>query len=157
MNSGTRTVLIGLAAVVLALASCRPAPTSGLGLSLPDGDINRGQAAFINLQCTKCHTVRNVDLPTPGEMIANRLEIGGEVIRVKTYGELVTSIIHPDHTLSAEFAEGTESARDAELHSPMPDLTKEMSVAQMVDLVAFLHSRYREKPLPDYSKYQMYP
>jgi len=32
---------------------------------LPEGDAARGQEAFIALECTACHTIRDMELPAP--------------------------------------------------------------------------------------------
>ena len=150
MNSRTGPVLIGLAVAALALASCEPAAKSGRGLTLPEGDIAQGQATFIKLGCIQCHTVKGVYLPAYDGETTFMLEVGGEVLKVKTYGDLVTSIINPSHVISQEYL-----GRLPE--SPMPDFTREMTVAEMVDLVAFLHSRYILKPKPDYVILEGYP
>ncbi|MEZ5277388.1 MAG: c-type cytochrome [Opitutaceae bacterium] len=157
MKPGTRTVLITLAAVALALASCRPSPNSGYGLSLPEGDIDRGKAAFINLKCTECHTVKDVALPGPEKPSAIMMELGGVVFSVKTYGELVTSIINPEHIISPKYTRLIDAENNAGSGLSMPDYNQRMTVAQLIDLVAFLHSRYQLKPDTDYSTYQMYP
>ena len=152
MNARTNLGLIGLAVLAAALTSCDPSPTSGRGLVLPEGDVDRGTAAFINLKCTECHTVFNLDLPSPPSRSEIYLELGGEVFRVKTYGDLVTSITNPDHIISPKYLGPLE-----ESGSPMPDLTHDMTVAELIDLVTFLNSRYSLKAPPDYTGFEVYP
>ena len=79
------------------------------------------------------------------------LSIGGEVRRVKNYGELVTSIINPDHAVSQKYLTqlSSEERADAKDDSPMPSFNTEMTVAQMIDIVSFLQSRYEEF-VPEY-------
>ena len=157
MNSKTGSVLICLTAALFALASCRPSAKSGRGLTLPEGDISQGQAAFVKLRCNQCHTVKGVDLPAFTGETTLMLELGGEVLMVKTYGDLVTSIINPKHVISAQYLSQLQGESGPVGGSPMPDLTREMTVSEMTDLVAFLHSRYKLKPKLDYTNHQLYP
>ena len=157
MNSRTGPVLIGLAVAALALASCKPAAKSGRGLTLPEGDIAQGQATFVKLGCIQCHTVTGVYLPAYDGETTLMLEVGGEVLKVKTYGDLVTSIINPSHVISQEYLGRLPESPGTLPESPMPDFTREMTVAEMVDLIAFLHSRYVLKPKPDYVIHEGYP
>lgn len=152
MNVRANLSLVGLSVLVVALVSCAPSARSGRGLVLPEGDIDQGQAAFINLNCTECHTVHDVATPPPPRRSEVFLELGGEVFRVKTYGDLVTSITNPDHIISSKYIGPLEASG-----SPMPDLTQEMTVAELIDLVTFLNAQYSKRPTPDYSPYQMYP
>jgi hypothetical protein len=152
MNARANLGLISLAILAAILVSCAPSAKSGRGLILPEGDADRGLAAFINLNCTECHTVRDVATPPPPERSEVFLELGGEVFRVKTYGQLVTSITNPDHIISSKYLGPLE-----ESGSPMPDLTNEMTVAELIDLVTFLNAHYSKRPAPDYSAYQLYP
>ena len=77
-------------------------PRSSAGFRLPDGDIERGKAAFLELKCYTCHTVSGIDIGVRGKEYAylRSVVLGGETRRVKTYGELVTSIINPSHALA---------------------------------------------------------
>lgn len=129
--------------VILLLAwGCAPASKSSRGFRLPDGDVKRGEQAFRDLKCHRCHQVAGVETPAPEGF---HLTLGGETRRVKTYGELVTSIINPSHVMSPFYQKELAAAKE----SPMPRFTREMSVEQMIDLVAFLQSHYRlvESPI----------
>jgi hypothetical protein len=68
---------------------------------------------------------------------------------VKTYGELVTSIINPSHVLAPGYPKEliTKDNRSA-----MADFNDKMTVHQLIDLVAFLQSRY-ELVLPEPATY----
>lgn len=114
---------------------------SAVGFRLPDGNVEKGKAAFIELKCHSCHTVDGVTLPPPTVSKSKAIAIGGEVTRIKTYGELVTAIIHPSHRLSADVKKQWEI--DGKL-SPMPDYNRVMTVEQMINLVTFLQSRYTQ-------------
>ena len=128
--------VFGAALVAALVSGCTPTAKSSEGFRLPDGDAKKGEEAFLALNCNRCHKVEGVKLPEPRVF---NLTLGGQTARVKTYGELVTSIITPSPVLSDEYKKQMTDAKE----SPMPDLTLDMSVRQMIDLVAFLQSHYR--------------
>ena len=80
------------------------------------------------------------------------MALGGKVLRVKSYGELVTAIINPSHDLAK--GQPTEKV-SKEGKSLMTNFNDVMKVSQMIDLVAFLQSHY-EKLEPDYKSYYPY-
>jgi mono/diheme cytochrome c family protein len=105
--------------------------------SLPDGNVDAGKAAFVDLKCYTCHTVDGVDLPAP--TWATPVKLGGRKALPPTTGDLSTDIIMP----SSHFAEGYPASQVQEgAASKMPDLTRQMTIRQLADLVAFLRSRY---------------
>jgi mono/diheme cytochrome c family protein len=116
-----------------------------MGFRLPDGDIDRGKQAFLDLKCASCHSVEDVDFGT--NKIAGHLDLmlGGETPTIRTYGRLVTAIINPSHVISPQFKD--QLTLEGKL-SPMPEFNKVMTVEQMIDLVAFLQPHYRLPP-PD--------
>ena len=134
----------------LAVAGCDPEPTSGRGFRLPDGDADAGRAVFVDSGCVKCHTVEGAELEADGAQKAIDVRLGGKVIRVRSYGELVTAVINPSHDLARAYREEVRS-RDAE--SPMPDYNATMTVQELIDLVAFLQSTYSEYLPRDYDPY----
>jgi hypothetical protein len=96
----------------------------------------------MDLQCHTCHIVPGqLGIPAPGQTIKAPVTLGGEAAKVQTYGELVTSIIHPSHNLSEQLQK--EWMADAKL-SPMGSFNHVMTVQQMIDLVAFLQPHYRQ-------------
>lgn len=112
------------------------------GFVLPEGDVDAGKAVFASVGCRYCHSVTNLELPTfePGQVLV--IELGGQVHKVKDYGELLTSIVNPGHTILHKHK--MQLPEDAlELESPMPDFNVELSVQNLIDLTAFLHSRYK--------------
>jgi hypothetical protein len=133
------------------IVSCGDAAKSARGFRLPDGDIDKGREAFVALGCRRCHSVKGVLLEEFAGDPPILLELGGEVIRVKNYGELVTSIINPDHIVSGKYLNEipNEERPEAKLDSPMPSINETMTVAQMIDLVAFLQDHYK-RTTPDY-------
>lgn len=137
--------------VLLLLSGCND-PKSPRGFSLPEGDIERGQATFEELQCTACHSVASLDLQRPQGAELN-IRLGGEVDRVRTYGQLVTSIINPSHRLAVGYDRDLVSVNG---ESVMRNYNDTMTVSQLIDLVAFLESRYE---IVDYypTSYPMHP
>lgn len=138
-------VLLLLAAVLFSGFGCERGRLSGKGLYLPKGDIEKGRQAFIGMKCYKCHTVSGVELPVVEHETTLEFNLGGEVARAKTYGELVTSIINPAHVTSEKYLKSLgELAKDGKIESPMPVFNETMTVSQLIDLVTFLDSRYQE-------------
>lgn len=137
-------LMSGLLALA-ALPGCDAGSKSAQGFRLPDGDAEKGKQAFLALKCNTCHKVEGVELPPPN---AFNLTLGGETIRVKTYGELVTSIINPSHVLSEKYQQQLTDAKE----SPMPKFNNVMTVEQMIDLVAFLQKHY-QVIVPEYAPY----
>lgn len=131
--------------LVTLLAGCggRHSP---IGFRLPaDGDIERGRAAFVALECSNCHTIPGVVLEASPKFDLGPIPLGGEVREVRTDGFLVTSIIHPSHI---QVRSPREEMMTPEGESRMPDYTDRMTVRQLVDVVAFLQSKYRVVPGP---------
>ena len=85
--------LLIVAAMTASLAGCGGGPKSGKGFTLPEGNAERGKAVFIKLSCHECHTVSGVELPRIEDAAEKQVRIGGEVSRIQTYGELVTSLV----------------------------------------------------------------
>ena len=124
----------------LALVACDSGPKSASGFRLPDGDIERGKTAFLEMKCNACHTVAGVDLPAPEVAPPVTVVLGGETNKVHTYGQLVTAIINPSHELAKGYPlELIQSGGQ----SRMTNYNEVMTVHQMIDLVAFLQSRYK--------------
>ena len=126
---------------LFALAGCEPGPRSEKGFRLPDGDAAQGTETFLALKCNACHRVHGVDLPPPPEG-TEPVVLGGGVPRIKTYGELVTMIINPSHSLAGGHLKG-KIARNG--MSKMPVYNDTMTVTQLSNLVAFLQARYEIK------------
>jgi hypothetical protein len=134
-----------MAAVILGLiAGCDAGSKSAKGFTLPEGNAELGQAAFVQLRCYDCHTVAGVILPVAEESNQVVVRLGGEVARIKTYGELVTSIINPSHRLASGYA--ATLVATAEGQSRMTVYNDVMTVRQLTDLVAFLQSHYELRP-----------
>jgi hypothetical protein len=132
----------------LALAGC---DQQSQGFNLPAGNAEQGKANFILMQCNNCHSIEG-SVPWSGEDSGQSINVvlGGPTTQVKTYGDLVTSIIHPSHKLSRGEQPGTVTP-DGE--STMRNYNDVMSVQELIDLVEFLQSEY-EIWVPDYYTYR---
>ena len=133
--------ILAFTAVAMATSSvgCTPDPKSGKGFTLPVGDMDRGQATFVQMQCTACHTIPGVDFEKPENAEDKMIVLGGTKATVTTYGDLVTSIINPSHRFAAGYREDDVST---EGQSNMRIYNDEMTVTQLTDLVTFLEERY---------------
>ena len=142
--------------VIFFISACQPKPDSPKGFSLPAGDITKGKAAYVKLECHRCHRISGLnDLPSPPEGSPINVTLGGDIYRVKTYGELVTSIINPTHVLDPKYKDKYFLTNEKG-KSIMPDPNTQMTVSQMIDLVSFLQSRYKlTHPDYDYMSYGM--
>jgi len=133
------SVIIALAL----LAGCDSGKNKRAAFVFPQGDVTRGQTAFITLNCYECHRVDGVPgLPAPKVASEKVVLLGGEVALPRTYGELITAVIHPAYERTIEPEGPVENALE------MPDFNRKMSVAQMLDIVTFLKPHYRRlRPL----------
>jgi mono/diheme cytochrome c family protein len=134
---------LATAAVALVTTACAPGPTSSIGFRLPDGDPATGGNVFIDMQCHACHTIPGVELPAVDTATPVSVSLGGPASNVKTYGNLVTSIINPSHRLVRGYP-SDEVSSDGE--SFMPVMNEIMTVQQLVDLVAYLQDQYEVIP-----------
>jgi len=143
--------MIGLCAIcvasLIAFSGCPVNEKSPMGFRLPEGDIEKGKAAFISLGCIQCHLVDGEQsMPEPAGARKVFVTLGGEVKRVKTYGQLVTSIINPSHDIERKYR---GQYVDDEGNSIMPDFSEKMTVREMIDIVEYLQAQY-EVVIPDY-------
>jgi mono/diheme cytochrome c family protein len=149
MKTPRSVAVLAFALLSLPLCSCRDsAARMNKGFRLPEGDDSRGKAAFVELKCHQCHTVAGMELPKPDGPSAISYELGGEVRVVKSYGELVTAIIQPQHVVSAKYVQQLEETQREGAASPMPDFNSRMTVTQLTDIVTFLHEHYQKMPPP---------
>lgn len=134
-------------------AGCVTPPKSGKGFTLPEGDAQAGKANYVSLQCNACHKINGVDqFAAEGEEPELSIALGGEVTRIKTYGDLVTSIINPSHRLAKGYPVDVVSVDGK---SKMKNYNDAMTVTQLADLVAFVQSKYKllEYELTEYPMY----
>lgn len=148
------TSAIFLLATALALSACQADRMSEKGFSLPEGNVLGGKEAFVYMHCHECHTVAGEDLPALVRSEPPFVELGGRVSRVKTYGELVTSIINPSHKLAAGYPLDVITS-DGDGQSKMPNYNGYLTVQELIDIVAFLQPHY-DVFVPQY-EYRIYP
>jgi mono/diheme cytochrome c family protein len=99
-----------------------------------------GKTAFVELQCANCHSVfGEAEFARPPEYAGLVVPLGGEVRVVKTYGELVTAIIHPSESIRPDVH---KQYVDAAGNSIMPDYTGRMTTRQLIDIAAYLQQHY---------------
>ncbi len=123
--------------IVIGSLACTPSQKSASGFRLPDGDVERGKAAFVALKCHDCHQVSGIDLPD--SKAPSPVVLGGIVNYPRTDGQLVGLIIDPTR----------RAGRDAvqiQTLSHMAEASSGMTLKQLVDVVAFLQSSYDVRP-----------
>ncbi|HJS57096.1 MAG TPA: c-type cytochrome [Vicinamibacteria bacterium] len=135
-----------IAALVVGAAACAQTRKSSAGFHLPDGDVQRGKQVFVDLKCGSCHQVDGVNLPAPVADPPVPVVLGGTVHQVRTDGELAAAIIDPSHRMAYGYRLAAVKAGGL---SRMGDYSEQMTVRELIDLVAFLQSRYelREPPM----------
>ncbi len=146
---GNRVALAAFAIVILS-SSCGKEARMAKGFRLPEGDAAAGRVAFSELKCTLCHSVAGEEF---AEIKSGAgFVLGGEVRKIKTYGELVTAVIDPKRHVAPGYAAKQEVPEGGQPTTPMPTFNSIMTVKQLSDIVTFLHGRYRETgpEFPDY-------
>jgi cytochrome c2 len=145
--------LIPLFILFFLLVSCDLGPNSGRGFSLPEGNIEKGRATFVELECNACHSVGDIEHVAGREGPDINVKLGGQVTTVKTYGDLVTSVINPSHRTSGRYTKQKFATEGGE--STMVVYNEIMTVQQLVDLVTYLESNYEIVP-PTRTEYARY-
>lgn len=143
---------IFLLSSALTLTACEADRMSEKGFSLPEGNALSGREAFVYMHCHECHTVAGEDFPALVRPEPPFVELGGKVTRVKTYGELVTSIINPSHKLARGYPLDVITVDG---QSRMPIYNSYMTVQELIDIVAFVQPHY-DVFVPQY-EYRIYP
>lgn len=128
---------------ILTLSACGGDPASPRGFSLPDGNAVEGETVFLEYGCLTCHTLEGYDRDHLNTHSDIEVALGGKVHRVKTYADLVTSVINPSHRVIGKFPVGPNNDGT---QSPMPSFNEVMTVDQMIDLVTFLQDKYELAP-----------
>jgi len=127
------------------------AETPGKGFRFPGGDAETGRETFVSLNCIQCHTVSGVDLPEPKTPRRIELALAAEKRFAGRYEDLVIAITNPRHVVTEQYRAILSKAEASGGIEPlMPDLTKDMSARQLMDLVAFLDGAY-QRGVPGYA------
>lgn len=127
---------------LVAVSACTGEGKPVRGFVLPEGDVAQGEQVFVDFNCHACHTIPGVEFPEVEYELPFMLEIGGEVLRVKNYGELLTAVVNPDHIISRKYRDMMKQAEREAVMTPMPYRGEDMTVAELIDLVEFLHAHY---------------
>ena len=135
------------------LFSCDLGPESPRGFSLPEGNSEEGKRVFVMYQCLACHRINGLE--PPANVVDNpkfSVLLGGKSVKVKTYADLLTSVINPSH----KFARGYK-LDDIQVDgiSKMTNYNDVMTVSELINLVTFLQSNYELVPYKR-SNYQHY-
>jgi L-cysteine S-thiosulfotransferase len=142
--------------LLLMLVACSQGPESPKGFSLPEGNAEKGKAVLIAYDCLACHRLQGVDdSKMEQQQLPRRVMLGGDVSAIKTYAELVTSIINPSHKIAPGFKR--EGYIDEEGHSVMRNYNDVMTVTELIDLVAYLQPQYTLKPFNRTNYPQYFP
>lgn len=142
MNSNLSRALIVVAVSMAALTACEPQTQPVSDFMPPSGDAARGREVFIEYACYNCHTIPDVDLPEREAEPPMVFSLGLRLHRVRSYGELLTAVLDPDHAVSPKFVSALKAAGEDPAAAQMPDFTEEMTVAELVDVVEFLDKEY---------------
>ncbi len=124
----------------------------GYGFSLPPGDEVAGRGVFLEMACNDCHSVVGRDELRADATPFMDVPLGGPSARIRTYGELVTSVINPSHRIAPE---NRGAPFEIDGASQMQSYNDALSVAELIDLVAFLRAQYEliEYPSTVYQNY----
>lgn len=143
--------LLPVVLLFAAATACNTGRHSPAGFRLPaDGNVERGKAVFLQLECHSCHEMPGKDIPRPSVQPVVPVRLGGEVARELTDGYLVTSIIYPSY----ELAHFSRDLITVDGKSRMPDYADRVTARQLTDLVSFLQSRYTvRRPMGEYLRY----
>ncbi len=142
-----------IASLLLAsgLLACTPGPQSAAGFRLPDGDAVQGKEIFDYAGCRTCHSLA---AEVTDRIPEDRMILGGKITRVKTYGDLVTSIINPSHKIAASVPDSMKP-NSGESLMEKANLNDRITISELIDLVAFLQEQYEVTP-PNVQPYVYY-
>jgi mono/diheme cytochrome c family protein len=114
------------------------------GFPADQGDSVAGRQAFIDHRCHQCHSIADERLPPLAGADRPILDLGGPTSVVRSYADLTTSIINPGHAISERYRDQQLLKTEIPVESPMPMPNLDtMTVRQLIDIVAFLDSKYR--------------
>ena len=98
---------------------------------------------FQELNCTRCHSIGDIEWTGSKRFDDPHVRLGGEVTMLKTYGELVTSVINPSHKISQQDTSHQKLTLIKGMSKmELPRYNEIMTVGELVDIVAFLQSEY---------------
>lgn len=152
-------ILIWFTAITLftVMTACSYGPDSPKGFSLPEGNMAIGEKVFLQYQCSACHALKGHEDNSLIKEFDTPIPLGGSSSTVKTYAQLVTSIINPSHKLAHRNKSVEEKIINDDGSSKMRVFNDVMTVQELIDLVAFLQPKYEVKPITytHYGQYRM--
>ena len=104
----------------------------GWRFSVPPGDASRGRELFRELECYKCHEIKTEKFPAPSDGKYTGPELTG-MGRIHPSEYIAESILFPNAVIVDE--PGTTGPDGLSL---MPSFADSLSLAQWIDLVAYL-------------------
>ena len=140
------SVILSVITILVFSTGC---DSEGRGFALPPGDAEVGRTTFVELACVDCHSIRGEESDEITREV--HVALGGPTTRVRSYGELVTSVINPSHRLARAVSGNVSNDSGV---SQMRNYNAVMTVQQLVDLVTFLQTKY-EVVIPQ-SRYSSY-
>ena len=147
--------MITILCITMLLTACEQGADSPRGFSLPEGDMEKGFEVFKKYQCQDCHRIAGEkERDDATYLLVKPIPLGGSSGRIKTYAELVTSIINPSHKLTPRQPASFTSEDGV---SFMRIVNDELTVTELIDLVAYLQPKYKVTPYrtSDYRLYQL--
>ena len=145
-----RLILLLPILLVSCLSGLVAAEPAEHGFRFPGGDPEAGREAFIKLNCIQCHSVTGADLGNLKSARRLELALASKLRFVKKTENIITAITNPKHVITQQYKDIlSKTEQQGGIEPLMPDLTKDMSVRQLMDIVAFLDEAYR-KALPEY-------
>ena len=139
---------------LLLISGCTKEMQEAIGFSLPEGDPELGKVVYRTMECSSCHVIPGIEQSTSYEEQDISVTLGGKVTRIKTYGELLTSVINPSHRIAQVYE---PQNTDSEGNSAMLNYNDVMTVSQLIDLVSFLQDQYELKPYEASDYHAYYP
>ena len=135
--------------IAIAVTACGPsqdradaggnvAETASVTMTLPAGDVQAGRQAFLDLKCTACHLVPS-EPKFPPPVSANPGPPIDARLADRDLSYLTTAIVSPSHEISSNTSVEVRASLEGVL-SAMGDYSSAMTVRQLVDLSAYLHS-----------------
>jgi len=143
--------------LLFVMAACSYGPDSPKGFSLPEGDIAKGEKVFLRYKCQACHSLKGYEDDSLIKEFDTPVPLGGTSSLVKTYAQLVTSVINPSHKLAPRSKTIEEKIINEDGSSKMRVFNDVMTVQELIDVVAFLQPKYEVKPITytHYGQYRM--
>lgn len=148
-----KVIMFVCLACVFVLISCDKGADSPRGFSLPKGDLELGKQVFVANSCLSCHSIDGLKDDSIERERNPPIVLGANSAVVKTYAQLLTSIINPSHRISRSVPWPTSNENG---ESIMRNYNDVLTVSELIDLVAYLQAHYKVTPihLTSYSNYE---